>query len=365
MRSTFAGLSIAQSGLFASQRSLDITGHNIANANTRGYSRQRLNQSAANPLNIAGGKGQLGIGVDMKHITQIRDEFMDIKYRDEMTVLGEWEEKYMALTQIESIFNEPTDNGIRKVLDNFYQGLHDLSQDPASPTARAVVLQSGVALAESLSHINSQFEKMVRDINAEVESTVTDINSIADQIARLNKQIYEVEVDGSKANDLRDARNVLIDDLSKLIDIQVVNVVEPGSKFAKVNILVQGTPLVAHDKTNKIDMIKDEVHPLTKDGQLADPPRDNLSTIRVTNIQWESGAPINQSILKGILGGQLSQRDNFEGENKGIPYYIRSINEFARGFAKEFNDIHELGTGLNGDTGMPVTGKHFCINFGK
>lgn len=353
MRSTFAGLSIAQSGLFAAQRSLDITGHNIANANTRGYSRQRLNQSAANPLNIAGGKGQLGIGVDMKHITQIRDEFMDIKYRDEMTVLGEWEERYMALTQIESIFNEPSKNGIRAVMDRFYQGLHDLSVDPANPTSRAVVLQNSVALAQTLNQMNNQFEKMVLDLNQEVEATVTDINAIADQIAQLNKQIYEVEADGSKANDLRDARNVLIDDLSKLIDIQVVNVVEPGAKFSKMNILVQGTALVGHDKTNKIDMIKNEEHPLRIDGQKLDPERTDLSTIKVTNIQWSTGAPINQDSLKGTLGGQLDQRDNFEGSEKGVPYYIRMINEFTTSFADEFNRLHEKGIDLDGNGGLP------------
>ena len=92
MRSTFAGLSIASSGLFAAQRALDITGHNISNANTRWYTRQRLNQSAQNPMDIQGGQGQLGLGVKMQFISQVRDEMLDIKYRQEVNTLGECEE---------------------------------------------------------------------------------------------------------------------------------------------------------------------------------------------------------------------------------------------------------------------------------
>ena len=350
MRSTFAGLSIASSGLFAAQRALDITGHNISNANTRGYSRQRLNQAAQDPMSIVGGQGQLGLGVKMQFISQVRDEMLDIKYRTEVNTLGEWEEKYNSISQIEAIFNEPTDTGIRKVMDNFFEGLNSLSKDPSSPTTRAVFIQSAVALAHNFNHMTDNFEKMIRDSNEEVESSVRSINSMGSQIARLNKQILEAELDGSRANDLRDARNLLIDDLSKLVDIQVKEVPISNGNSSTLSILIQGTPLVNHTDTNVLELETDQDHPMYKDGLDAIPSRTDLSTIRVSNIKWATGSSLDQTKLGGTIGGQLQQRDGFKDENKGIPYYIRFTSEFAKSFAETINTAHAAGYALGATT---------------
>ena len=350
MRSTFAGLSIASSGLFAAQRALDITGHNISNTNTRGYTRQRLNQSAQDPMSIVGGQGQLGLGVKMQFISQVRDEMLDIKYRTEVNTLGEWEEKYNSISQIEAIFNEPTDTGIRKVMDNFFEGLNSLSKDPSSPTTRAVFIQSAVALAQNFNHMTDNFEKMIRDANEEVESSVRSINSMGSQIARLNKQILEAELDGSRANDLRDARNLLIDDLSKLVDIQVKEVPISNGNSSTLSILIQGTPLVNHTDTNVLELETDQDHPMYKDGLDAIPPRTDLSTIRVSNIKWATGSSLDQTKLGGTIGGQLQQRDGFKDENKGIPYYVRFTSEFAKSFAETINTAHAAGYALGATT---------------
>ena len=346
MRSTFAGLSIASSGLFAAQRALDITGHNISNVNTRGYSRQRLNQAAQDPMSIVGGQGQLGLGVKMQFISQVRDEMLDIKYRTEVNTLGEWEEKYNSISQIEAIFNEPTDTGIRKVMDNFFEGLNSLSKDPSSPTTRAVFIQSAVALAQNFNHMTDNFEKMIRDANEEVESSVRSINSMGSQIARLNKQILEAELDGSRANDLRDARNLLIDDLSKLVDIQVKEVPISNGNSSTLSILIQGTPLVNHTDTNVLELEINQKHPMHEDGLNANPDRTDLSTIQVSNIKWASGSSLDQTKLGGTIGGQLQQRDGFKDENKGIPYYIRFTSEFAKSFADTINTAHKNGYAL-------------------
>ena len=350
MRSTFAGLSIASSGLFAAQRALDITGHNISNVNTRGYSRQRLNQAAQDPMSIVGGQGQLGLGVEMQFISQVRDEMLDIKYRTEVNTLGEWEEKYNSISQIEAIFNEPTDTGIRKVMDNFFEGLNSLSKDPSSPTTRAVFIQSAVALAQNFNHMTDNFEKMIRDANEEVESSVRSINSMGSQIARLNKQILEAELDGSRANDLRDARNLLIDDLSKLVDIQVKEVPISNGNSSTLSILIQGTPLVNYTDTNVLELETDQDHPMYKDGLDAIPPRTDLSTIRVSNIKWATGSSLDQTKLGGTIGGQLQQRDGFKDENKGIPYYVRFTSEFAKSFAETINTAHAAGYALGATT---------------
>ena len=348
MRSTFAGLSIASSGLFAAQRALDITGHNIANTNTKGYSRQRLNTSAQDPMSIMGGQGQLGLGVKMQFISQVREEMLDIKYRQEVNTLGEWEEKYTSLTQVEAVFNEPSDTGIRKIMDNFFQGINSLTKDPSSPTNRSVFLQNAIGLAQNFNDMHQRFEKMVLDSNEEVEASVRSINSMASQIAKLNRQIMESELDGSSANDLRDARNVIIDDLSKLVDLEVKNIPINEGKMSTLTILIQGTPLVSHVDTNVLVIDPNKDHPLFTDGQLMSPQRFELQNIKVSNIKWASGSSLNQEKLGGAIGGQLQQRDGFKDETKGIPYYMRFLSEFANEFAKKINTIHSAGFALNG-----------------
>lgn len=347
MRSTFAGLTIASSGLFSAQRALDITGHNIANTNTKGYSRQRLNQVAQDPMNINGGQGQLGLGVKMQFISQVRDEMLDIKYRQEVNTLGEWEEKYNSLTQVESIFNEPSDTGIRKVMDNFFQGINSLTKDPSSPTTRAVFLQNAIGLAQNFNDMFQRFEKMVVDSNEEVEASVRAINSMASQIAKLNRQILESELDGSRANDLRDARNVLIDDLSKLADIEVKNIPINEGKMSTLTISIQGIPLVSNVDTNVLVLDTKKDHPLFTDGDSMSPKRLELQNIKVSNVKWESGSSLNQEKLGGAIGGQLQQRDGFKDEAKGVPYYMRFLSEFANEFASKLNTIHSAGVSLN------------------
>ena len=301
-------------------------------------------------MSIVGGQGQLGLGVKMQFISQVRDEMLDIKYRTEVNTLGEWEEKYNSISQIEAIFNEPTDTGIRKVMDNFFEGLNSLSKDPSSPTTRAVFIQSAVALAQNFNHMTDNFEKMIRDANEEVESSVRSINSMGSQIARLNKQILEAELDGSRANDLRDARNLLIDDLSKLVDIQVKEVPISNGNSSTLSILIQGTPLVNYTDTNVLELETDQDHPMYKDGLDAIPPRTDLSTIRVSNIKWATGSSLDQTKLGGTIGGQLQQRDGFKDENKGIPYYVRFTSEFAKSFAETINTAHAAGYALGATT---------------
>ncbi|MDO4720382.1 MAG: flagellar hook-associated protein FlgK [Peptostreptococcaceae bacterium] len=353
MRSTFGSFGAATSGLFAAQRALDVVGHNLSNVNTPGYTRQRLNQTNARPMNIPGGKGPIGLGVEMVSITQIRNEFLDIQYRKESETLGMWEERTTYLTQIESTFNEPSDKSIASAMNKFYASMHEVAKSAADPTARKVMVQNAVALSENLNFMAGRFEKLIEDLNSEVEATVRQINTYAQQISTLNRQIYEVEVDGSHANDLRDKRNLALDQLSKLVNIQVVHVPDHASdgKYMKMNVLINGTGLVLHDYVNEIALEKNQEHPLTLDGKRANPPRDDLSTLRVTNLKWSTGSYINPNALGGTLGGQIDMRDNFDGDEKGIPYYLRMINEFANTFATAFNVIHQGGKDLNGGNG--------------
>lgn len=338
MRSTFFGFNIARSGLFAAQRALDITGHNIANVNTKGYTRQRLDQAPSNPLSLPGGQGMIGTGVSTLGIKQIRVDFLDFKYRGEANAQGHWEVRRDGLQFIEAIMNEPSKTGISTVLDEFFSSIQELSKNPQELTNRSLVRQRGVAFTNSLNHMYNQLEKMVKDVNFDIVTTVNTINSYSDQIAVLNEQILRSEIGGSSANDLRDQRNLLIDELSKIVNVEVLEVVDPndlqnGGK--KTVIQINGQPLVNHNRTFKLS---------AEDKKLDDPVRNE--------VKWANGSSLNVSALKGELRSLLDLRDETEGKNKGIPYYMNQLDEFARKFAEEVNKLHFEGFGLNGDTGI-------------
>ena len=121
--SSFTGLNIVVKGLYAQQRALDVTGHNIANVNTEGYARQRAVMETAKPMQVLGGRGMLGSGVEVQQIQRIRNAFLDVKFWGENTVLGEWSSKSQFLTEIEMVFNEPSDAGLNSVINSFFSAL--------------------------------------------------------------------------------------------------------------------------------------------------------------------------------------------------------------------------------------------------
>ncbi len=349
MRSTFTGFNIVKSGLFAAQRSLDITGHNISNVNTPGYSRQRLNQAQSTPMALYGGQGMLGTGVDSLSITQFRNEFLDFKYRSEINTQGYWDAKSQGLQFIEAIMNEPSDTGITTVIDEMFSAFQELSKNPESLTTRALVRQRGIAFTNTVNHMYTQMEKMVKDLNFDIQTTVTSINGYAEQIAKINEQIFRAELDGSHANDLRDQRNLLIDELSKLVDVEVMEVSdindqvisgqEGKSSTKKMVLQINGQPLVYHDRVNKLDASTDINSSFDND-------------VKVKQIKWANGDLLDVKSINGQLKGLLDLRDGKEGSNKGIPYYIEELNEFVTTFATKVNAVHDDGYGLNGTTGV-------------
>lgn len=216
MRTTFGSLNIANSGLFASRRALDVTSHNIANTNTEGYSRQVLMQKASMPL-WGDPKGIIGTGVDTYNILRIRNEYLDKKYWNQNKALGEWNIKQENLEAMESIFNEPSDTGIRQVIDEYFIALDELSKKSGDTTRRVAVVERAKTLTLSINRNGHEIIGAIRDTNSAVKSKVDEINSLAGQIAVLNRQIFNMELGDSQANDLRDQRTVLLDKLSRAI----------------------------------------------------------------------------------------------------------------------------------------------------
>ena len=332
--STFFGFNIAKSGLFTAQKALNVVSQNIANAETPGYSRQRVEQKASNPMALSGGTGMLGTGVESGAVSQIRNEFLDLKYRKENTIHGEWSNRTDSLSQIEAIINEPGNTGITKSMDNFFSSIQELSKDSSSLTARALVRERGVAFATTLNNMNSQLENMVKDTDFEISSTVSQINTHANDIARLNDQIYKSELDGNRANDLRDQRNLLMDELSTFVKFDVSELKDSVNSSGKMILSINGQPLVSHDKVNKIMVDEKQFH-------------NTVPQLEVINLKWQTGEKLMTSSLNGQLRAQLDMRDNKEGDTKGIPYYIDKLNEFTTRFTAELNAQHFAGYGLD------------------
>lgn len=226
MRSTFHGLETAKRALFAQQTALYTTGHNISNANTKGYSRQTVDLVASRPMEAYGvtrsnTPGQIGTGVEFDSITRIREKFLDDQYRNENKSLGEWSVRKDTLDKLEAIVNEPSDTGLRSVMDQFWSSWQDLSREPDNLTARAVVKQRAIALADTFNYTAQKLADLQGDLTSNIDENLTKANTIIKQLGDLNGEITRIEGLGDNANDLRDQRDVLVDDLSKLTNVAV------------------------------------------------------------------------------------------------------------------------------------------------
>lgn len=228
MRSTFAGLEISKRSLFAQQSALQVTGHNIANANTRGYTRQTVNMVAARPIEAVGMThstiiGQMGQSVEIKSIDRIREKFLDDQFINENKTLGDWEIRRDTLEKLEGIISEPSDTGIRKVIEGFWNAWQELSKTPENMTARVLVKERAIALTDAFNHTGRQLRELSEDITTNIGVKVNQINALTTEITSLNNEIIRVEGLGDSANDLRDQRDLMVDDLSKIVNIRVTS----------------------------------------------------------------------------------------------------------------------------------------------
>jgi flagellar hook-associated protein 1 FlgK len=226
MASSFGGIEIAKRALFAQNTALQTTGHNISNANTKGYTRQVVNLTASKPLEAPGMTrstipGQIGQGVEFDSIKRIREGFLDSQFRNENKELGNWSIRQDVLEKLEAITNEPSDTGIRQVIEKFWSAWQVMSKEPENTTARAALKESALAMTESFNHVGTQLNDLRSDITENIRVKVREANSSLKQIASLNNEIFRIEGLGNDANDLRDQRDLLLDDLSKIANISV------------------------------------------------------------------------------------------------------------------------------------------------
>ena len=226
MSNTFSGLEIGRRALDYFRQSIETAGHNISNADLEGYSRQRVEASPTNPyaavgFNSPGSPGQVGTGVGIDAITRIRDSFLDAQYLQESIDGGYWEAMSRTMEYLEMFVGEPSGTGLSASLDQFGQALHEFQKRPDSGPTREVLLQEAENLSSLIGQISKNFAEYRNSLNAEIELKVNEANSTIDRIAALNAQISRVQAMGNNPNDLMDKRDLLVEDLSRLLNVSV------------------------------------------------------------------------------------------------------------------------------------------------
>ncbi|MDR2168014.1 MAG: flagellar hook-associated protein FlgK [Clostridiales bacterium] len=321
MRSSFFGLHVTTSGMNTARASLHTISHNIANARTPGFSRQVAVQQAAGPLRGAPGRGMVGTGSQIISINQIRNQFLDTKFWSQNSVLGQFNKKFDILTLVQGILHEADGVGMNHDIDNVFSRMSELGSNAADHTYRVNFLSALETKAVSL---NSQFQQLRQqqvDLNQEIAVTVGSINSLGRQITAINRQIMVLELDGSNANDLRDQRALLIDNLSRLVNIEVREVetnpdfaagrtTDPRDSRRQLTILIDGVAFVSN-----LDMQQIEVRPRTTDD--GDAIRRNPEELHTKyDVFWSNGRRFNMysPTLRGELAGLIHLRDGNGGQ---------------------------------------------------
>lgn len=252
MYSTFHGLETIKRALVSNKYSLDVIGHNISNANTEGYSRQRLDLTEMSPLaNLQMNKlplpGQIGQGVIAQDVERIRSSFLDVQYRVENQIFHHWDNVYTQLRQVEILLNEPSDTSLRSIIDEFWKAWEDLANDPQTPATRQVVVERGISLANAIKETYTELTSLQENLNLELEQRVGEINRIADNIADLNLKIKQIKGSGDNPNDLLDKRDLLLDKLSELINIDMTRINDE-----QMIVTVNGQTLIQEGKVNHL-----------------------------------------------------------------------------------------------------------------
>ncbi|QGH34048.1 flagellar hook-associated protein FlgK [Gracilibacillus salitolerans] len=393
MPSTFNGLEVAKRALHTQQSALYTTGHNIANANTEGYTRQRVNMTQTDAYPAPGRNrpeipGQIGAGVEAGSIQRIRDSFVDKQFRQENNKVGYYESKAEMMSQMEAIMNEPTDEGLSNTMDKFWESLQDLSVNPEDAGARSVVRQRGIAVTEAFQYAHNSLQDVRSNLKNEIGVDNTEVNSLIDQINGVNRQISEIEPHGHVPNDLYDERDRLIDDLSEYVDISVDYRKSSGQPSsiaegiatitlnADANDIDGGDTITLVDGSGDVEIGSDDavnhIYVGFDDDNNAEqffftsPDRDR-DTEDVVNDLMDGSITPDQQIsahsyevqgkLKALMEGVGYVTNEFDDDGNPIVAgefnnMLADLDEMVENLVNEFNAVHQQGFALNGENGF-------------
>ncbi|MCP4705843.1 MAG: flagellar hook-associated protein FlgK [candidate division Zixibacteria bacterium] len=328
MAGLFSGLELGKRALATHQLWLNTIGHNVANVNTPGYSRQRVSISTSTPEEHF--VGMIGTGVNANDIRNVRDLFLSQQYRDENKNLGQWASQEKMLTRVEAIFMEPSTDSLGDLMEKFWTGWMDLGNNPESIAARTALKEQGNLLTTGFHRRYDQLVDLQKSIDIDVELIVNKVNSLSDEVASLNKQISRMELGNYSANDLRDRRDLMIDNLSQFIDVNT-------SEQTNGATLVYIGALMIVDETNALHL---DTYETAGKGFVT------------SEVVWKGTKKTVQN-YNGELKGLLEMRD------KIIPQYMNDLDTLAETLVSEVNGIHTAGYDLNNSTNINFFDEHF------
>jgi len=323
--SIFSVLSVANSGLTASQKGLEVTSQNISNADTEGYSRKRLTLSA--DYRYDGTYGQLGMGVTVVNIARVRNTSIDGQIQRQNHQLGYFKQMDTSLESIENIFNEPSTTGISNYMDDFFDSFNNLVNNPTDLAARSTVKTAATTLTGVFNNTALELDKLQETSNTNIASTVSKINDIGRQIFNLNREIASVEIGGQNANDSRDRRDMLMKELSGLVDFDVVE----GDQ-GQISVSVGGNIFISGVSFNELEVYSG------KEVQQS-------ATFLQYGIKMK-GVNHPLSINGGELKALMDTRD------LTVPKFKATLDQLASALVEKVNDQHKQGYNLSGFSGF-------------
>jgi flagellar hook-associated protein 1 FlgK len=324
MGSTFSGLNVALSGVVTNQRALNTVSHNLTNATTPGYTRQRVETAAQIPythpaLNNAVAPGQVGTGVVATAHLRLRDQFVDVNYRSTASDVGQWEARAGAMATLDTVIDEPGDTGITSLMSAYWSAWHALSLQPDSAAAREAVRSAGQTLAAGFNDLDRQLTQAQAEADARVGLGVQRVNEIAGQLDNLNQQIAMVVAVGQEPNDLRDQRDLLLDELATYTNMGVAETGPNG----KITVTIG----------NQI---------------LLDPSTDTVNALAIDAAGAATVGGNATTVTSGRLRGLVDLRDTVIGGANG---YIAQLDTMAAALVASVNARHSAAYGLDGSTG--------------
>lgn len=323
-------LEIARKALWASRTGLDVTSNNIANVNTPGYSRQRVDLTPSSPINL--GFGPIGTGVLAKRISRARMTLIDRNLRDAYAEHGYGKAQETILMQLDGVYNEPGENGLAQILNDFFTEWSNVASNPEEASARQVLLQKSLKLASAFRDTANKLNSMKKSIESQMTGDLNELNQILGDIADLNRRIVNSEVGGTSANNLRDERDLLLDKLAKY---GKVNAVEDSR--GSVNVSLEGVTVVSGVDHQEL------IYKVEDDG----------TGKNVLHLKIKSTNEIFRA-SNGSLGSYLYQY------NELIPSQLQGLDNIASTIIKEVNKIHSNSYGLpQGSPPVATSGLNF------
>jgi flagellar hook-associated protein 1 FlgK len=333
MASTFGGLNIMTQGMAAQQLSQNTTGHNVANASTAGYSRQTVNLITTTPQQIytANGMSMAGTGVTTASITRARDFLVDVQYWQQNATKSYWSSQSDVMSKVENVFNDTTNTGIQNSIEAFQTALGTLANNPGETSTRTAAREAANTLVETLQTSGNELISQANDASTRIDTQITQVNSYSTQIAALNKQIVSQEATGATANDLRDQRDKLVDQLSELTQVNV----SEEKNGAYTVIISGGIALVQGEHATDLTVEHGKNVPYGYD------------TTKVTTMN----GTVNVSFKNGSIASLMDLRDTT------INGYLGDLDAMAQSLLQDFNAQHKAGFDSNGAPGENFFGE--------